>query len=569
MLVFLTLSALAEPVRVTLSFEDASRHLVDVTASYPAADGGHELVMASWTPGSYKVRDYAKHVEAMRVSSGGDEVAWRKVAKNRWRIDHDGPISVQYRVYARELAVQTSFVDEEVASLNGASLFMWEDGRTGPWEVTVQPREGWELHTALPGTGTSRTADSLDTLLDSPMLLGAADMQTFEVAGTPHSLVSIGFAPSFSAERAAADLAVMVEAHRAFWGSLPYDSYDFLAVGLGGGGGLEHLASTLMLTGPDTMQDDASHLRWMGLASHEFFHTWNVKRLRPAEYGPFDYEREVHSEGLWVAEGLTSYYGDLLLHRAGLMDEAALLDELSTTIGRVQGTPGREVRSLQEASFDAWIKHYQRDENTRNSTISYYGKGAVVGFLLDAEIRRRTEGRASLDDVMRLAYERFSGDTGFTSEGFADVVSEVTGEPMNDWLQRAVGSTEELDYTPALELYGLRFPEPELDPSPWLGVGLSGGAISWVERGSPAWGAGLAVGDELIAIDGRRVRGLDASLERHKAGQEVTVLVARRQRIEERRVTLGSARPSYALTSVDKPTRAQKRARAAWLGTPE
>ncbi|TNE84279.1 MAG: M61 family peptidase [Deltaproteobacteria bacterium] len=565
MLLFLSLLAQAEPVRVTLSFEDAARHLVDVTASYPASEGGHELVMASWTPGSYKIRDYAKHVEALQATAAGEPVAVRKVAKNRWRIEHDGPVTVKYQVYARESEVQTSFVDEHVAVLNGASLFLWEDAHQGPWELSLEVPERWSVHTALDGEGAQRSAADLDELLDSPLVLGEADVQRFEVAGRPHAFVSYGFDPPFAPEEVAADLARVVEVQRAFWGELPYDRYLFLALGIGGSGGLEHGASTLMMTPPDAFQ---VYEAWLGMASHEFFHTWNIKRLRPVAYGPFDYEHEVYSPSLWVAEGLTSYYGDLLLHRAGLRDQDSLLEGLSGEISYVQRTPGRNVRSLREASFDAWIKHYQSDENTGNTSISYYSKGQVVGWLLDAEIRRRTDSERSLDDVMRLAFERFAGDRGFTDAEFTALVSEVAGEDLGPWLDHAVGSTAELDYGPALAFYGLQFAEVG-EPKPWLGVYMDGSRVRRVVRDSPAWAAGLNVGDELLAVDGLRVTNIGDTVGRFAAGQEVTVLFTRRGRIEERKVALGVKPESYTLEVVEKPSRAQKKALAAWLETPE
>ncbi|MCO4746080.1 MAG: M61 family metallopeptidase [Proteobacteria bacterium] len=571
MLLFSLLAlAAADPsaVQAHLDFSDAAHHVVHVRLTFPeGAEGGRELYMPSWTPGSYKIRDFARHVEGVAASADGEPVPTSKVAKNRWHVEYAGPFTLSYDVYARELGVQTSFVDDRMAVLNGASLFLFEHGAPSSFELELQTPEGWAVHTALErqtsGDVHRFLASTVDELIDSPILVGQADVQVIAHDGIDHELVSMAFAPSWDAERAAADLAKLIQVQTAFWGQAPYANYSFLCVG-GGGGGLEHLDSTLMMSSAHAMADEESYEGWLGLASHEFFHTWNVKRLRPVELGPFDYETEVYTDSLWVAEGLTSYFGPLLLRRADLLDEASYLEGLSRSIDRLQRRPGRHVRSLEASSFDAWVKHYQRDENTKNTSVSYYGKGSVVGFLLDAELRRRG---ASLDRAMVLAYERYSGETGFTPDQFRDVLSEVADEDMRPWLDTALAGTEELDYAPALALYGLQFADPEdEEPSAWLGVEHSAQTLSVVVRGGPAWDAGLAVGDEVLAIDGYRSRDMAGALAKHKAGDTVTVLISRRGRLEEREVTLGSAVPQFALEWVEKPTRAQKRARAAWLG---
>jgi len=319
-------------------------------------------------------------------------------------------------------------------------------------------------------------------------------------------------------------------------------------------------------------------LDWLGLVSHELFHVWNGKRLRPVALGPFDYEREIYTRNLWVVEGITSYYDELLLHRARLSTRQELLDRLSKQIDLLQTTPGRLVQSMAESSFDAWIKLYRRDENFASSNISYYTKGGIVSFLLDARIRRATGGRRSLDDVLRLAYARYSGERGFTTEEFHQLLEEVAGTDLDSWLDRALATTEELDYGEALDWLGLRFKpeEPRKDdakPAPaWLGATTENRAgrlaVTEVRRDTPAFEAGLNVDDEILAIGDYRVppEGLEKRLEAYRPGEKVSLLVARRERLVRLPVTFGEKpRKSWKLEVDPKATAEQKERLEDWL----
>ncbi len=289
---------------------------------------------------------------------------------------------------------------------------------------------------------------------------------------------------------------------------------------------------------------------WLSLASHELFHAWNVKRLRPAELGPFDYETETYTPSLWFAEGVTSYYDDLLVHRAGLFTRDEYLKRLSKQIEALQTTPGRLVQPLEAASFDAWIKYYRRDENTNNTAVSYYTKGSVTAFLLDARIRHATGGRRSLDDVLRLAWPRFSGERGFQAHEMRSLFEEVAGTDLDPWLAHALESTGELDYTEALDWYGLRFVEsdeengedekksdPQEETPGWLGIDteIQTGRlmVTQVKRGTPGFEAGVNVGDEILALGDFRVlpEGWKDRLKAYRPGQQETLLVARREKL--------------------------------------
>ena len=456
-----------EPIRYTLTFPAPETHYVEVDASLPT--GGRpqiELFQPVWTPGSYKVRDYPRHVEALRAESpGGNPLPIEKVRKNRWHLATWGAprVHLMYRVYGREMTVRTNFVDRDFALLNGAATFLTLAGDgPRPHEVAVVLPARWrEAHTALPTSPQGGPhlfhAVDYDTLVDSPIYCGTPMVYPFDVDGVPHLLVNEGEDGVWNGPRSAADLERIVRAAFTLWGEVPYRRFLFLNLITGASGGLEHRDSTVLMTSRWKTRRRESYLEWLGLAAHEHFHAWNVKRLRPAELGPFDYDEENYTRSLWVAEGITSYYDDLLVHRAGLSSRDEYLRDFSKTVRTAQRTPGRRVQTLEAASFDTWIKYYQPDENTPNSAISYYTKGAVVAFLLDARIRQATGGAKSLDDVLRLAWTRFAGERGFDAREFEALASEVAGEDLTPFFDRALRSTEELDFSQALQWFGLRF----------------------------------------------------------------------------------------------------------------
>ena len=557
----------AEPISYTLSFTDREHHYVDVKADVPCRDApAVELMMAVWTPGSYLVREYSRHVEGVRATTPeGSPLDVRKSRKNRWRITSGGAskIVVTYRVYCRDMSVRGNWVDEEFALLNGAPTFLTlqEEGPR-PHEVCYELPSGWgrclSPLPADPQRGECHfRAPDYDTLVDSPCVAGNPAVHEFEVGGRKHYLVNQGGEGIWDGARSAADVEKLVEEQQRMWQVVPYERYFFFNVISEAGGGLEHRNSTVIMTSRWSYRRRKAYLDWLGLVSHEFFHTWNVKRLRPLELGPFDYEEEVYTRSLWIVEGITNYYTDLVVLRAGLSTEEEYLGKLSRLVRRLQTTPGRLLQSLEESSFDAWIKLYRQDENTVNSTVSYYVKGAVVAFLLDARIRRCTNGDRCLDDVLRRAYHRFAGERGFRPDEFQEIVQEVAGTDLNSWLRQALGSVEELDYGEALERFGLRFkdaseksPAEEAegrgdDRKAWLGLRASREngrlVVTQVPRDTPAHRSGIQVGDEIIALDDFRIppNDWDKRLEQHLPGDQIELLLARRERILARQVTLG------------------------------
>jgi predicted metalloprotease with PDZ domain len=587
------------PIRYTVRFPAPQTNYVEVEGLFPT--GGRaslDLLMAVWTPGSYLVREYERNVEALTASAGGPTLPVDKTVKNRWRVTTNGArdITVRYRVYSHEMSVRNNWVDSDFAMLNGAQTFLtiasdvagpatpaysWTTPRVArPHDVTIVLPAGWKttisgLAAAPDGAPNHYLAPDFDTLVDCPIVAGNPAIHEFTVGGKPHYLVDVGEDGVFDGARAARDLQRVVEYDRAFWGDLPYDKYVFFNVLTGGGGGIEHKNSVMMMASRWATTTRERYVGWLGTASHEFFHLWNVKRLRPIELGPFDYERENYPRSLWVSEGFTDYYADVILARTGLITEDEYLRQLSSAIRMLQTTPGRLVQTAEMASFDAWIKQYRPDENSANTSISYYTKGAVIGFLLDARIRSATNGAKSLDDLMRLAFQRYSGARGFTPQDFRRTASEVAGTDLGPWFEKVLDTTEELDYQPALDWFGLAFEAPtdRQSSSGWLGAvtrdedGLL--IVTSVRRGTPAYEAGINAGDEILAIDNLRVTPADYErrLDTFRPGAKVSVLVARRDELKRLDATL-AAEPEnrWNLTVPSGASAPQQGYLHAWIG---
>jgi len=576
-----------EPIRYTLSFPAPQTHYADVTAAVPTGRRAEvDLMMAVWTPGSYLVREYARNVEAVTAAGpDGRALDVDKSKKNHWRIATGGApsITIKYRVYCREMSVRTNWVESDFALINGAPTFITlADLAPRPHEVVINPAPGWKRSvTALPDMGGGDhhyRAPDYDTLVDSPIVIGNPAVYDFEVDGKKHSLVDVGEAGVFDGARAAKDLETIVKEDRRMWGFLPYDRYVFFNMITESRGGLEHKSSTVLMTNRWSTRTRRAYLAWLGeLASHEYFHAWNVKRLRPAELGPFDYENENITRSLWIAEGFTDYYAELQVHRAGLSTRDEYLEALSNAIEALQTTPGRLVQSAEMASFDAWIKYYRPDENSPNTSISYYTKGTVIAFLLDAKIRKATNGGKSLDEVMRTEYQKFSGPKGYTPDEFRAVAEQVAGMSLKSFWDSAVEGTSELDYTEALDTYGLRFkpappPAPDRPAKAWLGISTRSDngrlVVTQAQRGSPADVAGINVDDEILAIDDFRVQAdrLDDRLSQYKPGDRVSVLVARREQLLRVAVPFGvEPVKGWRLEVNPNATETQRRLLDAWL----
>jgi len=569
-------------ITYTLRFPDAARHYVDVEATYPTAGQKRiELMMAVWTPGSYLVREYARHVEGLDVVKPSGGVAPVKTRKNRWAIETGGAprVTVRYRVYGREMSVRTNWIESRYALLQGAATYLTlVGGLQRPHHVTLDLPQGWTRAMSglpeVPGRAQAFVARDFDTLVDSPIVAGDLKVYEFTRSGKPHFLVNVNENGSWDGPRASADVDRIVAEHEKMWGSLPYDKYVFINMITEAGGGLEHANSTVLMTSRWAMGTRDAYVGWLNLVSHEFFHVWNVKRLRPAALGPFDYEAENYTPSLWVSEGITSYYGDLLVRRAGLSSDPEYFLGLSNDIRTLETTPGRLVVPVTQSSYDAWIKQYRPDENSGNTSVSYYTKGQVIAALIDARIRFASNGQRSLDDVMRLAYQRYSGTSGFTEAQFRGVITEIGGADLADVVARALDTTQPLEYQPLLDAYGLQFLPPDSRASRgWLGiktkVDVGRLVVSEVQRDAPGAAAGLNVDDEILAIGDYRVRPdqWERRLDQYPPTTQATLLIARRDQVMRLDVTFGQEMGhAWRLVPRVAPTAAQIATRAAWLG---
>lgn len=546
-----------------LAFPQPHTHLYEVTLTIGRVGRGEiEVSMPTWTPGSYLQREFARHVQDFAASDGnGQPLSWTKSDKATWRVRSGASagnlrtVKVFYRVYANELATQTSHLDADHAYFNGTSIFMYVVGaKDQPHRLKFEPPAGWQVTTPLglaPDADGYFTAPNYDVLADSPTEIGTHRVLTFSVRNKVHR-VSIYGRFNFDEKRLTDDLAKIVEENAKLFGSLPYEHYQFLiAVQPGIGGGTEHINSNISMTSPEAFASEAGYRRFLGLESHEFFHTWNVKRLRPVALGPFDYQRENYTRGLWVAEGITSYYGDLILRRAGLLGASEYLGGLSGLLAGYEGQPGRLKQSAEVSSFDTWIEQYRPDEHSVNTAMSYYTKGELLGLVFDLEIRSRTKGARSLDDVMRRLMENHGlPKPGFTDAQLKATFEEVAGGDLTDFWNRYVAGTEELDFDAWLRKVGLSLQKSWQPGTPYansrqekpgtLGIRFRPASaqsdrvvISNVLAGLPGYEGGLNSGDELVSIDGLRIDAGNAArrINDLRAGQRVIVTVFRREQL--------------------------------------
>ncbi len=455
-----------------------------------------------------------------------------------------------------------------------------------PHKLKIIAPEGWRITCPLglaPDSDGYFTAANYDRLIDSPTEVGTHRLLEFDVRGKRHR-VAIWGQYEFDDEKLKTDLAKIVETGAQIFGGLPYDHYDFIVhVQPGISGGTEHLNSNVSMTRPESFKSDNGYKRFLGLESHEYFHNWNVKRIRPLALGPFDYQHENYTSGLWVSEGITSYYGDLILRRAGLISSCEYLGGLARLLAGYEQTPGRFIQSAESASFNAWIKQYRPDENSPNTAMSYYTKGEILGLLFDLEIRSLTGGAKSLDDVMRLLLENHGlPKPGFTEAELKAAFEKVAGTDLTAFWQKYVSGNEEIDFNSYFNKLGLRLEKGYLPGTPYaasktdkpgaLGIRTRAQGdrvlVANVLAGLPAYDGGINSGDEIIAIDGRKVDAANANerLNDLRAGQKLTLTVFRRERMMNFDLT-AAIKPfdRYTISELKESGDAQKALRKAWL----
>ena len=568
-----------------IDIEDAHAHLFRVTLTVPQPAPEQDVSLPVWIPGSYLVREFARHLSGLQASQGGRPVGLRQLDKASWRVScaGRGALTLSYLVYAFDTSVRAAFLDTQRGFFNGTSLCLRVHGREGEahrLSLGALPR-GWEVATALsPVAGrASFEAADYDELVDHPVEMGRFWRAEFKSGGVTHEFAVAGALPDFDGERLLADTKRICDTAIAFWHGKkkpPFKRYVFLLNAAEDAyGGLEHRASTALIAArrdlPQRGRPESSdgYVTLLGLISHEYFHTWNVKRLRPADFSPYDYTRENYTELLWFFEGFTSYYDDLLLLRAGLIDEARYLRLVAKTVNGVLGMPGRQVQSVAQASFDAWVKYYRSDENTPNATISYYTKGSLVALALDLSLRG--EGRGSLDEVMRGLWARSAGGP-ITEADIAAVLAEVGGRSYADELAQWVHGVGELPLPALLARAGVSWSAQPPGMAQRCGLrvsesALTGVKVSAVLRGGAAEQAGLSAGDELLAVEGWRIRRLDEVQRLLPASGPATLLVARDQRVLSLRLPPQAAWPDAAAVSLtgSDGSKAAQALRQAWL----
>jgi predicted metalloprotease with PDZ domain len=562
-----------------------------------------KLVMPVWTPGSYMIREFSRHVQDFSVSNvAGEPLKWEKQDKNTWRIWTAGAVEwkATYRVYANELTVRTSELNSDHAFWNNATLLMYLDGfLKAPATLRVLAPEVWKVATglpAVPGTRNTFRAENFDILFDSPVEASNFKNISFQVKGVPHRIVIDGEG-NYDAVRLREDVQKIVTSQiQLMGGEVPYKDYTFILHLRGNASGaIEHANSTALsyprfgfhiakgerLTSaspaPSGVEPERDYRGFLSIIAHEFFHVWNVKRIRPDALGPFDYTKENYTRLLWVAEGVTNYYADLTLLRAGLISDKEFLVNIAREIQSLQSRPGRLVQSVEEASFDSWVKFYRQDENSINSQVSYYDKGALLGLLLDLEIRKASNGAKSLDDTMRALYTDFyKQERNYTPEDFQKICEKIAGANLQQFFAKYVRGRDELDYNAALSVAGLWLDmnaNPEVQQTPTFGADLSDVGdrliVQRVYAGSPAYEQGLNAGDQIVAVNNMRAdrQFFEARLAEKKPGDILNLTIFRADDLSTLIIKLGErAAPNYRIVAVATPTEQQKSVYKSWLG---
>ncbi len=592
---------MAEPVlHYIVDCREPGEHVYRVAleiGNLPAAR--HTLTLPSWTPGSYEIADFARHVFDLTIEADGHPLETYHLKKNQWGFDtHDiGSVVIRYKVWALELGVSTSHLDQSHAYFNGAQLFFLVDQyKEQPISVTIDAPPGWEVSTGLDRRDDDPyrfQANNYDILIDSPAEIGTHPIESFFVDGKPHQIAVWGHGNE-DRHVLKADIQAIVEAQRDIFRTLPYQHYTFiLHLSNRSTGGLEHLNSTTCGTRRFSYKSRKKYRRVLQLISHEFFHLWNVKRIHPDMLGPFDYNQEVYTHLLWAMEGFTDYFATLTLRHANLFTPKEYLDNLADNIKAYEKKPGRLVQSLAESSFDTWIKLYKPDADSPNRTISYYLKGDLVGMCLDLEIRQRTHNQFGLDEVLRRLYDRYAAHgIGFPESVYQETAEEVAGSSLQEFFQRYIEGTDPIPFEQFLGYAGLsiirQYKNPDTDeehapenldqtePVAWLGIDAKTRdngdlVVQHAYTDGPAV-ALLNPSDHLLALNGFQVSTLEQLKDRisqdFSIGDTVEVSLFRQGQLLTVTVPLTAAPPDVVrIIAQPEATPEQKTLYETWLNT--
>lgn len=573
-----------------VSFSEPQAHYADVEMEISGMKGEYlDLKMPVWTPGSYLIREFSKNVEDFKVSGKpGTEMSSEKINKNTWRVHtrNTEQIKISYRVYSFEISVRTSFVDESHAFLSPTGIFMYPEGylKTAS-TIRIIPYKKWSrISTGLERSGSDANtfiAPDFDILYDSPFEIGNQDVFEFNAAGVKHEVAMYG-GGNYDKEILKRDMAKIVDEETAVFGVNPNKRYVFIVHNSNsGGGGLEHLNSTVLGASRNGYGTEAGRLKFLSLVAHEYFHLWNVKRLRPIALGPFNYNEENYTSNLWIAEGFTAYYQSIFTKRAGLNSPEMYLMSLASTISSVENQPGNRVDPVSQASFDAWIKQYRPNENSANSSISYYSKGALIAMVMDLGIINSTQGRFGLDEVMKAMYDEYyiKKGRGYTDAEFKAMAEKIAGRSFDTVYADYINGVKTIDYNNYLAYAGLSLiDDSAAGQDPYLGAvtGIKDGKImvTNISRQSPAWTGGLNVNDEILAIDDNRISNVsdprlsetDKFISNKRVGDKIRILVNRDGRLQNIEVSL-SRNPNhkFRIAASENAGPAQLAVRKRWL----
>jgi predicted metalloprotease with PDZ domain len=569
-------------IEYTVSMENPNNHYFHVSLTYSGLkDKSIELKLPAWTPGYYMIMDYAKYVIEFKASDGsGRSLDWEKTSKNRWEINTDKTtvLKVNYDVFAFRTSVADSFLDDGRGFISPTGIFMHPAGQKDhPVTVTIIPYEKFSaISTGLdpvPGKENTYSASNFDVLYDCPILAGNQEILKFETGGIPYTIAAEKLG-KIDRSKLAEDFKKIVETATSMIGEVPYKHYTFIMMNRGMGG-LEHTNSMAVFTNRLDLNSTELSDGWLSFIAHEFFHLYNVKTIRPVALGPFDYDEENYTNMLWLSEGGTVYYEDLILNRAGFFSREDMFRELKTSISNYENIPGHLFQSVAQSSYDTWMLFFNRSENASNTTISYYDKGCAIAMLLDLKIRFESGSKKSLDDVMRNLYQVYYKDKkrGFTDKEFREVCEKAAGTSLSEIFDVYIPTVQDIDYSKYLGYAGLSIDtNPAEEPGVWLGIDTREDGenliITRAEWNSPAYNAGLSPQDIIKEINGEKATAdlLKNILNTKNPGDKIKITVSHREITNYVEVTLGKKTTrSFDIKPLPNPSPEQATILAGWL----
>ena len=565
----------------TISMENPDNHYFHVSFTCQGLESSEiDFKLPSWTPGYYKIMDYAKNITGFKAVDGtGNKLGWMKTSKNTWRVSCNKAdiIIISYDVYSFRTSVAESFLDDGRGFISPTGIFMYVNGKIShPVSVKIIPYKAFStVSTGLEevqGEPNTYKASDFDVLYDCPILTGNNEIINFTEDGIPYTIAAEKLG-DFDRNKLVENYKKMIHAATSIVGEIPYKHYTFLVMNRGGGG-LEHSNSQAVFSNPGRLSEKGFK-SWMSFTAHEFFHLYNVKSIRPLALGPFDYNSENYTTMLWFSEGVTSYYENIILNRAGIFSRQDVLEELTKSIANYENIPGHLFQSAAESSFDAWIYWLDNSENIENTTISYYDKGVALGMLLDLKIRYESAGRRSLDDVMKTLYQVYFKEKkrGFTDEEFRKVCEDVAGKPLTEIFESYIPTVQDVDYKKYLGYAGLNIDQYPVEiPGSYLGASIKEDGnnivITRVELNSPAYQTGLSAKDVITEIDNNKptVNIINDILKDRKPGDSITLSVTHRDFSKVVHVRLGKkTKRSFEIKPEATPSSEQKKLLENWL----